>query len=56
MGAFFFVGALILLATRRAIGSSGRRTLKFAAILGPVILIGFIASGWADSRLSGMTP
>lgn len=52
MSAFFLVGALMSLAALTAVGSIDRRTLEFAAILAPAMLIGFAASGWVNRRLN----
>ncbi|MFE7632116.1 sulfite exporter TauE/SafE family protein [Kocuria sp. NPDC057446] len=52
MSAFFLVGALMSLAALTAVGSIDRRTLEFAAILAPAMLLGFAASGWVNRRLN----
>ena len=51
MSAFFLVGALMSLVALTVVGSIDMRTLKFAAVLAPAMLIGFAVSGWVNKRL-----
>jgi uncharacterized membrane protein YfcA len=52
MSAFFLVGTLLSLAALTAVGSIDRRTLLFAAVLLPAMILGFAASGAVNARIN----
>ncbi|MFI7481573.1 sulfite exporter TauE/SafE family protein [Kocuria sp. M1R5S2] len=51
MSAFFLVGALMSLAALIAVGALDARTLAFAGVLAPAMLLGFAVSGVVNGRI-----
>ena len=51
MSAFFLAGALVSITALAAVGSIDREVLRFAAVLLPAVLLGFVASGAVNGRL-----
>ena len=51
MSAFFLAGALMSLAGLAAVGALDQRTVHFAAILTPAMILGFALSGLINKRL-----
>lgn len=52
MSAFFLVGALMSLAGLAAVGALDQRTLQFAAVLTPAMILGFALSGLINKHLN----
>lgn len=51
MSAFFLVGALMSLTALTAVGAIDRRTLVFAGVLAPAMVLGFALSGPVNRRI-----
>lgn len=51
MSAFFLVGAFLSLGALTAVGAIDQRTLRFAAVLAPAMILGFSLSGLVNKHL-----